>query len=152
MIRYETSIPSTMTGPDAFAYMSDFTNSVDWDPNVISARRATDGDIGLGTAFDLVSKFAWSRVPLRYVVTAYDAPRRVALTAQKSTFDGIDTITVARDNGRTVVTYDARLVFKGIARVMEPFVGIVFRRVARSAAEGLQRVLNPAAAGRQPRR
>jgi hypothetical protein len=40
------------------------------------------------------------------------------------------------------VTYDARLVFRGVGRLLDPLMQLVFNRVGRHATQGLRTALN----------
>lgn len=142
MARYVTTIDSALPPAQAFAYMASFDNAAEWDPSVTEARRLDEGELRAGSAFRVVSKFAGRSVPLRYEIRELEPGRRVVLEAQNGTFASVDTITVtARDAGSTV-TYDARLVFRGAARVLDPLMQLVFNRVGRRADASLHVQLN----------
>lgn len=142
MARFTTTIDSALAPAAAFAYMASFDNAVQWDPSVVEARRLDSGELAVGSAFRVVSKFAGRRVPLRYRITQLDDGRRVVLEAWNGTFGSVDTITVAPAGDASTVTYDARLVFKGAARVLDPVMQLVFNRVGRKADASLRVHLN----------
>jgi hypothetical protein len=142
--RYQTTIDSRLTAADAFAYMASFDNAQEWDPSVVEASRIGSGELQVGSAFNVVSTFAGRRVPLRYEITALDADRRVVLEAWNGTFGSVDTITVTSSGTGSRVTYDARLVFKGISRLANPVMQLVFNRVGRKADASLRTQLNRA--------
>lgn len=143
MARYSTTIDSTLAPAEAFAYMASFDNALEWDPGVVEAGRLDSGELKVGSAFRIVSKFAGRRVPLRYEITAFEPDRRVVLEAWTGTFGSVDTITVATAAGGSKVTYDARLVFKGVARIADPLMQLVFGRVGKAADASLRIHLNP---------
>ena len=142
MARYATTIDSQLSPRDAFAYMASFDNAAEWDPSVISARRLDTGDLGVGSAFHVVSTFAGRKVPLGYEITAFDADRRVVLEAWRGFFGSVDTISVTAAGTGSRVTYDARLDFKGLARLADPVMQLVFNRVGRKADASLRIQLN----------
>lgn len=142
MARYSTTIDSRLSPADAFAYMASFDNAADWDPSVLSARRLDTGELGVGSAFHVVSTFAGRKVPLGYQITAFDAGRRVVLEAWSGIFGSVDTISVVAADTGSRVTYDARLVFKGMARLADPIMQLVFNRVGRKADASLRTQLN----------
>jgi Polyketide cyclase / dehydrase and lipid transport len=140
--RYATTIRSRRARSEAFAYMADFSNARIWDPSVSRALRAGDGAVGLGTEFDLVARFAGRDVPLRYVIIEFEPPARVVLEARRG-FVSRDTITVEDgDDGGSVVRYEAVLGFRGIGRLFDPIMQLVFNRVGGRAAAGIERALN----------
>jgi hypothetical protein len=143
MARYVTTIASSLPPADAFVYMAAFEHALDWDPSVTSAHRLGEGELGLGSAFQVVSRFAGRAIPLRYEIVEFDPPRRVVLEARRKGFRSVDTITVEPHGVGARVTYDAALPFAGIGRLVDPLLQLVFDRVGRKAAAGLERSLNP---------
>lgn len=143
MARYVTSIESSRPQAAVFAYMSDFANARVWDPSVREARRVGDAAIGVGSAFDLVARFAGRDVQLRYTIVEHDAPHRVVLEAQRPSFVSRDTITVASAGNGSVVQYDAMLTFSGIGRLIDPAIQRIFDRIGARATAGIGTALNP---------
>jgi len=141
--RYATTIESSLSPDEAFAYMADFSNALHWDPSVSEAKRDGDGPIGVGSAFDLVSRFAGRDVPLRYTVVEHEPPRRVVMESTRPGFVSRDTITVSPAAGGSSVHYDALLAFGGLRRVLDPLMQLVFSRVGARARAGLETALNP---------
>ncbi|MGC8509387.1 MAG: SRPBCC family protein [Acidimicrobiales bacterium] len=141
MARFHTTIDSTRSPEAAFAYLADFAHAAQWDPGVVEARRVDGGALGAGSRFALVASFAGRRVPLDYVITEVDAPRRVVLRAENRLFRSVDTIAVApRENGSRV-TYDARLTPKGALWLLAWPLAVTFHRVGERARRGLARSL-----------
>ncbi|HVN52622.1 MAG TPA: SRPBCC family protein [Acidimicrobiales bacterium] len=139
MAHYQTSFTSPTSPEVAFDYLSRFSTTAEWDPGVVEARDLTPDPVGVGSAFEVVSSFLGRRVPLRYEVVEYDAPRRVVLRAENSSVRSTDTITFeAGADGATVVSYDAVLEPRGPARVMAPLFTLLFRRIGDRAARGLR--------------
>jgi Polyketide cyclase / dehydrase and lipid transport len=141
MARYTTSVRSPKPAEEAFAYLSDFSTTAEWDPGVIEAERLSAGPLGEGSEFRVVAEFIGRRVPLTYIVTAYEPPRRIVLRGESSTVISLDEITVDRANGGALVTYDARLSLKGPLRVVDPLLGLAFRRTGDRAAAGIRGAL-----------
>ena len=142
MARYVTRIESALPQVEAFAYMADFANARLWDPSVSEARRVGEAPIGIGSAFDLVARFGWRDVPLRYEIVEYDSPRRVALEAKRPGFVSRDTITVEPAGNGSVVHYDATLEFGGVGRLLDPIMQRIFNRVGARATGGMLTALN----------
>jgi hypothetical protein len=142
MARYITEIESSRRPIDVFAYMSDFANATAWDPSVREARRVGDTAIGVGSAFDVVARFAGRDVPLRYVIVEHDAPRRVVLEARRPAFVSRDSITIDPAGAGSVVQYDATLAFSGIGRLFDPVIQRIFDRIGARATLGIRTALN----------
>lgn len=141
MARYTTSVRSPRPAEEAFAYLSDFSTTAEWDPGVAEAERLTAGPLGEGSEFRVVAEFMGRMVPLTYFVTAYEPPRRIVLRGESSTVISLDEITVDRSNGGALVTYDARLSLKGPLRVADPVLGLAFKRIGDRAAAGMRGAL-----------
>jgi hypothetical protein len=139
MARYQTSFSSPTSTQAAFDYLSRFSTTAEWDPGVVEARDLTPDPVGVGSAFEVVSSFLGRRVPLRYEIVEFDAPKRVVLRAENSAVRSIDTISFEPGaDGSTVVSYDAVLEFRGAARLMAPLFAVLFRRIGDRAARGLR--------------
>lgn len=141
MAHYRTTIASTMTADDALAYLADFTSAATWDPSVVEARRLDDGPIAVGARFHIVSRTNGRDVPLEYEIVALDATG-VVLRAESRLLTSVDTITVRPAAGGSTVTYDADLALRGVARLLDPLLALVFRRMARRATAGLRTALH----------
>lgn len=139
MARYTTSISTPRSPSDAFAYMSDLRHFPEWDPGTLSAVRVL-GDGGVGTAYELMVK-AGTTSMMRYEVLEYDAPRRVLLVAHTSLVTSVDEIRVAPSGTGSVVTYAAELKLNGRLSILDPLLGLAFKRIGDRAVPGLERVL-----------
>ena len=143
MARYETTIESRLPAAEAFAYMADFANARVWDPSVSKAGRVDEGALEVGSAFDLVARFAGRDVPLRYTIVSYEPPQQVVLEAHRPGFVSRDTITVEPAEHGSNVHYDAILAFSGIGRLFDPLMQWIFDRVGSQAKTGMETALNP---------
>ena len=142
MAHYATTIESKLPASEAFAYMADFANAREWDPSVSTAAPLGDRPVGLGSAFDLVARFAGRDVPLRYEIVAYEEPKMVVLEARRPGFVSRDTIAVEPAEHGSVVRYDATLAFRGLGRLVDPVMQRIFNRVGAHATIGMQTALN----------
>ena len=143
MARYRTTIESRLPAAEAFDFMADFSNARIWDPSVSEAVKVGDDPLAIGSAFDLVARFAGRDVPLHYTIIAYEPPRRVVLEAKRPGFVSRDTITVEPLSQGSTVDYDATLAFSGIGRLFDPVMQRIFNRVGAHATTGMQDALNP---------
>jgi hypothetical protein len=143
MARYVTAIESRLTPAEAFAYLADFSHAAEWDPSVVEASSPDGRGLGKGSRFDLVVKFAGRTIPMAYEIVAYDEPRAFVIEAQNPSFTSRDSITVSPRGEGSTVHYDALLVFKGVARMLEPLMQLLFGRTGDRAAAGMRATLNP---------
>jgi carbon monoxide dehydrogenase subunit G len=139
MARYRASIETQWMPEQAFAYLSDFSTSAEWDPGVVEAKRA--GAVGKGTEFRLVAKFLGRQTPLTYRVVEYEPPSAVTFVGENEAVVSHDRITFDTVATGTRVTYDAELRLKGLLRVADPLLALAFNRVGDRALGGLRAVL-----------
>lgn len=141
MTRYRDTVPSARSAQETFDYLARFSNVEEWDPGVVEAAALDDGPVAVGSRFRVVTEFSGRTNELVYEVVELDPPRRVRLVAEASGFTSDDTIEVGEENGRVTVTYDADLRLNGLLKLADPVMGVLFRRVAERAKDGLAREL-----------
>ncbi|MGZ4303801.1 MAG: SRPBCC family protein [Solirubrobacteraceae bacterium] len=141
MARYRASIETLWTPEQAFAYLSDFSTSSEWDPGVVEAARVGAGAVGAGTEFRLVAEFLGRKTAITYRIVEYDPPNAVTFVGENSTAVSHDRITFQTIPTGTRVTYDAALELKGLLRVADPLLALAFNRVGDRARAGLREVL-----------
>jgi carbon monoxide dehydrogenase subunit G len=138
MARYRATVTTSADREAVFDYLADFRSASEWDPGVRSARLRAGSAGEEGAEYDLVAHFAGRDVPLVYRAVTVRRPDRVLLVAETGTVISRDEITFA-DAGThgTEVTYDADLRLRGVLRVLDPLLGLVFGRVGDAARDGL---------------
>jgi carbon monoxide dehydrogenase subunit G len=139
--RYRASIDTPWTPDEAFAYLSDFSTSAEWDPGVVEAERAGGEPLGEGTEFRLVAEFLGRKAPLTYRIAEFEPPRAVTFVGENATVISHDRIIVETIATGTRVTYDANLRLKGLLRLTDPLLAVAFNRVGNRALAGLREVL-----------
>jgi Polyketide cyclase / dehydrase and lipid transport len=142
MPRYQVSIESPRPAPEMFAYLAEFDNIREWDPSVESARRLDEGELRLGSAFEVVVRVGRRTLPLRYEVVRLEPGALIALEAKARWFRSYDVISVSERGAGSMASYDALLELKRLARLAAPFMGKAFRTIGDDAADGLRRVLS----------
>ena len=138
MARYRASVRTAADRATAFAYLARFDRAAEWDPGVTSGSMLTDEPVRTGSRFRLEARFLGRSVPLEYEVIECLAPGRIVLRAETGMIRSTDTITFTADGSGTIVSYDARLQAKGIGRLAEPVLAVVFRRIGDRAVGGLR--------------
>lgn len=143
MARYNTTVQSKKSLEEVFAYLADFANASEWDPGVVSGESLTDPPIGPGSQFRLMCRFFGRQFPLEYRITAFEFPGRVVFEADRGNISSVDEIRFVTLNEGTSVTYEANLRLAGpLGRLIDPLLGLAFRRIGQRAAVGLRRALN----------
>lgn len=133
MARYRTSLTIKRPLAETFAFFSDFRNAPSWDPQTVSARKATDGDIGLGTIFVLVGGTAGINFDLPYEIVSYDPPHQFILKGKNRIFRYRDVIDFIAEGEHTRMSYYAELRFRGLLRAGNPLMSLMFQRIGDEA-------------------
>ena len=127
---------------EVFAYVADFSTVAEWDPGIRSSRRIDDGELGVGSSFDVVATFNGREMPLVYEITKYEPGSLIVLETNAARFDGIDTIEFsAVDDTTTRVRYQADFAFKGFMRLVGPLLGGTFDKLGKKAMDGMKATL-----------
>lgn len=142
MARYVTTIPSSLTPQEAFAYMADLHNFADWDKGVIKVVQVEGSGGGLGTVFDVtVRGVGRSTSTLRYTTTEYDKFSNILVRGVNALFTSVDRITVKETATGCDVIYDATLTANWIIAPMNIVLGRVFDKIGDTATRGLRTAL-----------
>lgn len=141
MAHYKASLDTPRPPEEMFAYLSDFSTTVEWDPGVVEAERLGDAPVREGTEFRLVAVFLGRKTPLTYRIVEYDPPSAVTFRSESSTVVSLDRITFEPFDGGTRIIYDADLALKGALKLADPLLRVAFRRVGARALAGLRRTL-----------
>ena len=142
MARYVTTIHSSKSPEEAFAYMADLRNFSQWDRNIISVKQREGSGGGKDTVFDIAVRGIGGRPSvLRYTTVEYDEYTNILVKGKNTIFTSIDRITVVPTPTGCDVIYDAELIANWIVAPMNLFLGAVFKKVGDAATRGLQKVL-----------
>ena len=107
-----------------------------------SAARIGSDPVGVGTRYDLGVRQGGRVVPMEYRITVFDPPRRVVLVGSGSGIEAVDEIRFEREGAETIVDYTADIQLTGLLRLVQPFLGGTFRKIAQDAADGIERTLS----------
>jgi carbon monoxide dehydrogenase subunit G len=140
--RIETALPIE----EAFAYLADFANSEEWDPGVASAERLDEGPVGVGARYRVGVRQGDRIADMEYRISVHEPSSRVVLIGSGSGISAVDDIRFERAGRGSVVTYTADIKLNGLLRLVQPFLGGTFAKIARDAADGIERTLNARAA------
>ena len=124
-----------------WAYMSDFTNTEDWDPPTISTER-TSGDGGVGTRYHNVSKILGREKEIEYTVLEYVDLARLQLSGDAGSVKMLDTITLEPTGAGTTLTYHLDLTPRGSVKLARPLMPVALKILADRVASSLEEKLN----------
>ncbi len=147
MAHYQASLDASRSPQEAFAYLSDFSTTAEWDPGVVEAERLGEGPIGEGTEFRLLARFLGRETELVYRLTEYDPPTAMTVRGENATVVSLDRITFEPIGDGTRITYDAQLTLKGAMKLADPLLALAFNRVGDRALDGLRQTLAASGAG-----
>ncbi|HEY6607596.1 MAG TPA: SRPBCC family protein [Candidatus Limnocylindria bacterium] len=146
MTRLNERIRTPLPIEEAFAYLSDFANSEEWDPGVATAKRLGSESVGVGARYELGVRQGDRVVPMEYRITVFEPPTRVVLEGSGSRIKATDEIRFERHGDETLVDYTAEISLTGLLRLAQPFLGGTFRKIAENASDGIERTLAARAA------
>ena len=130
----------------AFDHVADFTTTAGWDPGISAAERLDAGPLQLGARFRVQLSLGPVELPLVYEITTYERPHRVVLTTVGPTHRGEDDVTFVPSRGGTRLTWNAAFALRGPGLLIDPALGVGFRRAAKEAVAGLETSLRDLAA------
>jgi hypothetical protein len=141
MPRLHETVETTLSLDETFAFIADFANCPTWDPNTVTAERLDPGPVGVGARYRLGVRQRGRVVPMEYRVTTWEPGRRVVLDGEGSNVRARDEIRFEPTPTGTRVDYTADIHLTGWMRLVEPFAGGAFRKLATDAAAGMRRAL-----------
>jgi carbon monoxide dehydrogenase subunit G len=151
MARLHERLETTLPLDEAFAFVADFANAAQWDPGVAFSERIDTGPLGIGARYRLGVRMAGRVAPMDYRVTSWEPSAKVVLVGEGSGVAATDEISFEHTTSGTCIDYSADIQLRGALRLLSPFVGGAFARIAHNAREGMQRALEARArAGRTP--
>jgi hypothetical protein len=131
---------------DAFAFIADFGNSMHWDPGTVTSEAIDAGPAGLGSRYRLGVRLGSRVAPMEYRITAFEPSSRVQLTGSGSNVEAVDDIRFSPSATGTHIDYTADIRLGGAMRLVQPFLGRAFAKLADDAVAGMRRALDERAA------
>lgn len=126
---------------EAFAYVSDFTTTAEWDSTALRARQLTSGPVAVGTRFEVVCALPLGSVTLIYRVEALQPDELIVLRGTCSFFEVEDTITFTPSARGTLIDYQAAFTFTPAIARFEGMFQAGLERMGRASVEGLAQAL-----------
>ena len=147
MTRLHEEIETALPLDVAFPFVADFANSSRWDPGVKSSEAVDSGPLAVGARYKLMVRMGGRFAPMEYRVSALEPMSRVVLTGSGSGVSAVDEIRFERSGTGTHIDYTADIRLGGLLRLVQPFLGGSFRKVAKDALAGMEKTLDEMAAG-----
>ena len=131
---------------EAFAFIADFSNSMLWDPGTVTSEPVDSGPTSVGSRYRLGVRMGSRVVPMEYRITLFEAPTRVVLEGSGSNVEAVDEIRFSPSATGTRIDYTADIRLGGAMRLVQPFLGRAFAKLAQDAVDGMRRALDERAA------
>ena len=135
------SIDVARAPDEAFAYVSDFTTTAEWDSTAISARKLTPGVIAVGTEFEVVCALPVGSVSILYTVMVLEQDAFIELNGVSRFFNVRDRITFRRSPRGTTIDYSAEFEFKNLVKPVASLSQKGLETMGRESVEGLGKAL-----------
>lgn len=122
-------------------YLKDFARAEEWDPGTLSCTRIDDGPIRVGARWRNLSRFKGKETELTYELTRLESHHLVFVGTNK-TATSTDDLTLSSTPDGTVITYQATIVFNGLAKLADPFLKREFQRLGDEVVDSMTEKVN----------
>ena len=139
-MKLQRSVETSATPAAVFAYLSDFTNTNEWDPGTVKTERVS-GDGGVGTTYANTSSFMGRETELTYEVVEHRPDTLFALRGENSSVVANDRMEISPLGAGSRVTYTADFEFKGLGKLVAPLLRPALKKLGDEAETGLREAL-----------
>ena len=136
-MKLQRSVETSASPAAVFAYLSDFTNTNEWDPGTVRTTLVS-GDGGVGTTYANTSKFLGRETELTYEVEKYQPDSLFALRGENKSVVAHDTMDITPLGSGSKVTYTADFEFKGLGKFVAPLLAPALKKLGDEAENGLR--------------
>ncbi|MDG1654043.1 MAG: SDR family NAD(P)-dependent oxidoreductase, partial [Luminiphilus sp.] len=112
MLRISKTICVDRNISDCFSYLADLRKLIEWDENVVSARKQTQGAVAKGSRFTVGVNLGGLRIPFTYVITEFHPNNRLVMTGRSLLFNVNDSITFTESERGVEISYCIDFYFK----------------------------------------
>ena len=126
---------------ECFDYITDFSLLQDWDHTVVASEKISYGKIGVGSQFNVWLSMGGRKILMDYKITEFEYPGRAILIGKADNFTAVDTVTVKESDSGCVITWEAKITFKGLSARLVPIFKKQVENSGRKTIEGLKMAL-----------
>ncbi len=126
---------------EAFAYISAFNTSQEWDSTVTRAEKLTAGPIALGTRFAVNCALPIGSIDIDYTVTHLQKDRVIELRGSSRFFDVSDRIQFTSTEKGTRIDYRAEFDFPSTLQALAKSFEASLQRMGKHSMQGLRAAL-----------
>jgi uncharacterized protein YndB with AHSA1/START domain len=109
---------------EVFAYLSDLDTLAEWQGGIVSARRTSYGEMGVGATALVARELMGQRMEAPLTVTEYEPPRRLAIGSEVSGVKAHATLDLApaEDGAATDLQFAMEIRGSMLTAFMEPMI------------------------------
>jgi carbon monoxide dehydrogenase subunit G len=141
VVRIEGELVINRAVDEAFDFVADERNEPRYNANMLRAEKTSPGPVGLGTEFRAEVATMRRTTATTVELTAFERPRRLALTARMSTMDIQGTLTFDPVSEGTRMRWSWDVQPRGVFKLMSPIVARIGQRQERTIWSNLKRLL-----------
>ena len=141
MITVSGTVETKLSPEKAFAFLSEFENTSEWDPATPVMDKLTPGLVALGHRYHAESEFGGKRQALEYEVIEL-TDRHIKLHGENKTVTAFDSIDVEPSGQGSLVKYTAEFGIHGPAKILQPLFKPAFTSLRDPALNGIRDTLN----------
>lgn len=123
MKRVERSARIGASPEEVFAYLADLDNLAEWQSGVVSARRISGSEMGVGSSVVVVRELMGQRIEAPLTVTEYEPPHRMAIGSEVSGVKALAELDLAPAGAaETDLRFAMEIRGSGLTSFMEPMI------------------------------
>ena len=126
---------------EAFAYVSDFTTTTEWDATALRATKLTPRVIAVGTEFEVVCALPIGSINLHYRIEELETNKLIVLRGRSRFFDIQDRISFSPSARGTTIDYRAEFFFKPLFNSLGSLFRKGLEKMGRESVAGLAQAL-----------
>lgn len=139
MARYTGTVEAPHGPEEVWRYLADLRSVEEWDPSIDGVRLEAGEPRTEGARYRLGVRFGGRRIDLHDRVVSLDPPRRVVFEAETDSVSVRDEARIEpRGPAASSVTWEADLRLRGVRRVLDFPLRVIFHRVGQKAKRGLR--------------
>lgn len=138
MIESLVDIVANIPGQDAFRFLSDLCNEPAFNPHAVKVQKISTGPVNRGSQYQATYKGAGT---FGLEITEYEPPKRITFIGSANWLHYTITYQFEPVEKGIKLQLSMRSTFKGPMRLLEPVMGVVFRRRFSKSATLIKEVL-----------
>jgi len=140
MITVSGNVTSSLPARTAFAYLSAFEHTSEWDPGTAVMDKLTEGPVAVGHRYHAEALFRDKRQPIEYeVIELFD--NHIKLRGEHRNLVAFDSIDVRSLSSGSEVLYTAQFSINWPYKLLQPFLKPQFMKLRGPALNGLRQKL-----------